>query len=165
MRSSPRVTGRYLTKVSRVIKAPRWAIYALLLDAEALSQWRVPTGMSSQVHEFDAREGGSFRISLTYASADQAGKSGGHTDTYHGTFVKLVPNEQVVEAFEFETEDPQLRGEMTLTTTLTDAAGGTEVLVMHEGIPNGLSVTDNEIGTRMALANLARLAENGAAAD
>jgi uncharacterized protein YndB with AHSA1/START domain len=46
---------------------------------------------------------------------------------------------------------------MTLTTTLTDEDGGTEVLVVHEGIPRGVSATDNEMGTRMALDNLAAL--------
>jgi hypothetical protein len=29
---------------------------------------------------------------------------------------QLVPNEQVVEVLEFETEDPAMRGEMTITT-------------------------------------------------
>lgn len=64
-------------------------------------------------------------------------------------------NEEVVEVLEFETEERSLRGEMTMTTTLADADGGTEVQVMHEGIPIGVSVEDNEIGTRMALDNLA----------
>jgi uncharacterized protein YndB with AHSA1/START domain len=119
----------------------------------------VPDGMSSHVHEFDAREGGSFRISLTYDAATRTGKSATHTDTYHGHFVKLVPNEQVVEALEFETGDPALRGEMTITTTLADVDGSTEVLIVHEGLPEGVPVADNETGTRMALANLAKLVE------
>lgn len=42
---------------------------------------------------------------------------------------------------------------MTMTTTLTDADGGTDVLVVHEGIPDGVPAADNETGTRMALAN------------
>ncbi len=108
---------------------------------------------------FDAREGGSFRVSLAYDLPDAAGKSAPHTDTYHGHFARLVPGEQVVEVLEFETEDPALRGTMTMTTTLTDAAGGTEVLVVHEGIPDGVAPADNEVGIRMALANLARLVE------
>jgi hypothetical protein len=61
--------------------------------------------------------------------------------------------------FEFETADPALRGVMTMTTTLAEADGGTDVLVVHEGIPDAVPVADNEIGTRMALANLAKLVE------
>lgn len=84
-----------------------------------------------------------------------------HTDTYHGHFVRLVTNEQVVESLEFETTDPALRGKMTITTTLADVDGGTNLLVVHEGIPNGVSTTDNETGTQMSLANLAALVEAG----
>lgn len=40
--------------------------------------------------------GGSFRISLTYDAPTGTGKSTAHTDTYHGHFAKLVPDEQVV---------------------------------------------------------------------
>jgi uncharacterized protein YndB with AHSA1/START domain len=117
--------------------------------------------MTCVVHEFDPREGGLFRISLTYDSPAATGKTTAHTDTYHGHFARLVPNEQVVEVLEFETADPALRGEMTMTTTLVDAPGGTDVLVVHEGIPRGVPVTDNEAGTRMALDHLAALIEAG----
>jgi Activator of Hsp90 ATPase homolog 1-like protein len=88
------------------------------------------------------------------------GKTTAHTDTYHGRFVELVTNEQVVELVEFETTNPALR-EMTITTTLVDADGGTDVLVVYEGLPRGVPTADNETGTRMALAKLAALVEAG----
>jgi uncharacterized protein YndB with AHSA1/START domain len=141
------------------MKAPRPVVYRALLDADAVAKWRVPEGMTSQVHEFEAREGGSFRVSLTYDAPDRTGKSTSHTDTYHGHFAKLVPDEQVVEMFEFETADPALAGTMTMTTTLADDDDGTDVLVVHDGIPDSVPAADNETGTRMALANLARLVE------
>ncbi|MGW4467789.1 SRPBCC family protein [Micromonospora sp. NPDC004704] len=147
------------TYVSQHVRASRPAVYRALLDAHAIAKWRVPVGMSSQVHEFEAREGGSFRVSLTYDTTDGVGKSAAHTDTYHGHFVRLVPDEQVVEVFEFETADPALRGTMTMTTTLVDADGGTEVRIAHEGLPDSIPAADNETGTRMALENLARLVE------
>ncbi|MGW3606883.1 SRPBCC domain-containing protein [Micromonospora sp. NPDC005161] len=149
----------YSMQVSHHVSASRPAVYRALLDPDAIARWRVPAGMSSYVHEFDACEGGSFRVSLTYDAPDGAGKSAPHTDTYHGHFLKLVPNEQLVEVLEFETADPALQGTMTMTTTLTDADGGTEVLVVHDGIPDGVPAADNETGTRMALANLAQLVE------
>lgn len=150
----------YSTQVSGHVNAPRAAVYQALLDEEAIARWRVPDGMSSHVHAFEAREGGRFRVSLTYDGQSGTGKSASHTDTYHGHFAKLVPDEQVVEVLAFETEDPVLSGTMTMTTTLTDAdSGGTDVLVLHEGIPDSVPAADNETGTRMALANLARLVE------
>ncbi|MCW2932669.1 MAG: hypothetical protein JWM19_3631 [Actinomycetia bacterium] len=151
----------YSTRVSRHVNAPRSVVYRALLDADAVARWRVPAGMTSQVHEFDTREGGTFRVSLTYDEPGEAGKSAPRTDTYHGHFAALIPDRQVVEVIEFETADPALGGTMTLTTTLTDADGGTEILVVHDGIPASVPPADNETGTRMALANLAALVEAG----
>jgi len=98
-------------------------------------------------------------VSLTYDAPNGAGKSDSNTDTYHGHFARLVPDEQVVEVFEFESADPALGGTMTMTTSLRDADGGTEVLIVHEGIPDSVPAADNETGTRMALDNLAELVE------
>jgi uncharacterized protein YndB with AHSA1/START domain len=149
------------TRISRRVHAPRAIVYRALLDERAIATWKVPTGMTSHVHAFDAREGGSFRfrISLTYDEATGTGKTTAHTDTYHGRFVKLVTNEQVVEAVEFETIDPALRGEMTITITLADADGGTDVFAVHEGLPRGVPTADNEAGWREALTKLAALVE------
>ncbi|MBI3965864.1 MAG: SRPBCC family protein [Chloroflexi bacterium] len=149
------------TRISRHIKAPRPTISDALLDPHLVAKWKVPDGMTCHVHEFDAREGGSFRISLTYDEPTGTGKTTPHTDTYHGRFVKLVTNEQVVEVDEFETADPALRGEMTITITLVDADGGTDLLAVHDGLPRGVSTADNETGWRMALARLAALVEAG----
>ena len=143
------------------MNAPRDSVYRALLDAGAVATWMVPTGMSSHVHAFDPREGGTFRISLTYDEQTGTGKTTAHTDTYHGRFVKLVPNEQVVEEVEFETADPALRGEMTITIALADADGGTDVLAVHDGLPRGLSTADNEAGWRSSLGKLAALLEAG----
>jgi uncharacterized protein YndB with AHSA1/START domain len=147
------------THIGRHINAPRAMVYRALLDALAVAAWRVPTGMTCHVHAFEAREGGSFRVSLTYDAPTGEGKTTARTDTYHGRFVKLVPNELVVEVVEFETTDPALRGEMTITTTLTDAGGGTDLLAVHDGLPPGVPVADNEAGWREALAKLAALVE------
>ena len=115
------------TRVSRHLNAPRERVYRALIDANAVAAWKVPTGMTSYVHEFDPREGGSFRVSLTYDEPTGTGKTTAHTDTYHGRFAKFVPNEQVVEVVESEMAEPALRGEMTITITLADADGGTEL--------------------------------------
>jgi uncharacterized protein YndB with AHSA1/START domain len=149
----------YSTTVTRHIRAPRPPVYRALLDADAIEAWRVPDGMSSRVHEFDAREGGSFRVSLTYDAPAAVGKSAARTDTYHGHFARLVPDEQVTEVIEFETADPGLAGEMTMTTMLAEADGGTDVTVVHEQIPDSVPAADNETGMRMALDHLARLVE------
>jgi uncharacterized protein YndB with AHSA1/START domain len=149
------------TRIRCHIRAPRAQVYRALIDASAVQRWMVPTGMTSEVHAFDAREGGTFRISLSYDAPTGTGKTNAQTDTHHGRFVKLVPDEQVVEVVEFETADPAMRGEMTITITLRDADGGTELIALHEGLPPGLSPADNELGWRLSLAKLAALVEAG----
>jgi uncharacterized protein YndB with AHSA1/START domain len=149
------------TRIRRHLNAPRPIVYRALLDARAVATWMAPTGMTSHVHEFDPREGGSFRISLTYDAPTGRGKTTAHTDTYHGRFVKLLPEEQVVEVVEFETADPALRGEMTITISLADADGGTDVLALHDGLPPGLSPAENEVGWQSSFAKLAALVEAG----
>jgi uncharacterized protein YndB with AHSA1/START domain len=149
------------TQVRRHIDAPRASVYRALLDAEAVATWMVPTGMTSHVRAFDPREGGAFRISLTYDEPTGTGKTTAHTDTYHGRFVRLVPNEQVVEVVEFETTDPAMQGEMTITITLGDDDGGTELIAVHDRLPPGVSSADNATGWRMSLAKLAALTEAG----
>ena len=137
------------------VNAPRSAVYRALVDPAAVARWRVPDGMTARVEEWDAREGGAFRVALTYDAAGQAGKSTSRTDIYHGHFQKLVPDGQVVEVLEFEDPTGEFGGTMTMTTTLADVDGGTEVSVVHDGIPDSVPAADNEMGTRMALANLA----------
>ncbi|MEV0295580.1 SRPBCC family protein [Nocardia sp. NPDC050710] len=150
------------TKIGKHIDAPRSTVYRLLLDAEAVATWMVPTGMTSEVHEFEPREGGAFRISLTHDEPTDAGKTTDQTDTFNGRFVTLIPDEQVVEIVEFETDDPAVRGEMTITLRLADAAGGgTDLMALHDGVPSGVLPADNELGWRISLGKLAALAETG----
>lgn len=147
--------------MTRRIAAPPAAVWPALVDAGAIAAWRVPDGMSSVVHAFDPRVGGAFRVSLTYDDPRRTGKSEAHTDTYHGHFAELVSGERSVEVIEFETDDPMMRGEMTITTTLLEADGGSEVVMRHDGLPPGVAPADNELGTRLALDKLAVLVEGG----
>ena len=148
------------TRISRHIAAPRPAVYRALVDPGAVAAWKVPDGMTSRVHEWDARPGGAIRVSLTYDAPTGTGKTTAHTDTYRGRFLELVPDERVVEVDEFETVDPAMRGEMTITIALADAGGGgTELTAVHEGLPAAVSAADNETGWRMALDRLAALVE------
>jgi uncharacterized protein YndB with AHSA1/START domain len=152
------------TELTRHIGAPRALVYRALVDARMVAQWMVPDGMTSQVHEFDARTGGGFRVSLTYRDQSSAGKTTAHTDTYHGRFVELEPDRKVVEVMEFETDNPAMRGQMRVTMTLSDDGDGTRLHALHEGLPAGLSPADNETGWRMSLDKLAALVEQAHAA-
>ena len=118
---------------------------------------------------YDAREGGALRVSLSYdAPSAGTGKTTARTDTYHGRFVTLVPDEQIVEIDVFETDDPMLRGAMTITITLSDEAGGTRVDAVHDGyrpasrprqrdrLANGAGAARGAGGSRVSLCRAGR---------
>lgn len=147
------------TRLVRRLHAPRGRVYRALLEAADVASWMVPDGMTSRVHEYDARVGGRFRVSLTYDAPTGTGKTTAHTDTYHGRFVELVPDARVVEVLEFETADPAMRGEQTITFELADVDGATELVAVHDRLPPGLSPADNELGWSMSLDKLAALVE------
>ncbi len=152
------------TQVSRVINAPRHAVYQAFVDRDLLAAWLAPDNMTGRVHTFDPREGGGFRMSLTYQNpADSpggmGGKSSADTDTFQGRFVELAPNEKIVWVTEFESQDADFAGEMRITTTLKDTGEGTEVTILCEDIPKGIRLEDNELGTKSSLEKLATLFE------
>ena len=179
------------TRVQMHLNAPRSKVYETLLDPHRIAEWKVPEGMTAQVHAFDAREGGEIRVSLAYDQEEAQGKTQKNVDTYHGRFIRLIPDEVIVEVDAFETHDPALQGDMTITYTLTDSVtdtqadiqadiradsqadtlndaqgdtqtgedGGTDLRIVHEGLPPGVLESDNELGWRMALVKLATLVE------
>jgi uncharacterized protein YndB with AHSA1/START domain len=148
------------TRLTRHIRAPRARIYRALLDPDAVQQWMVPDGMTSHVHSFEAREGGTFRISLTYDQPTSTGNATAQTDTYHGRFVRLVPDTEVVQAVEFETDDPGMQGEMTISYSLAEAGTGTDLVGVHENLPPGVPPADNELGWSISIGKLAKLVEH-----
>jgi len=136
-------------------------VYRTCLDPVLLALWRVPETMTAHVHAFDAREGGTFRMSLTYqdAGSSSGGKTTHDTDTFRGRFARLVPDERIVEVIAFESNDSRYAGEMTMTTSFADSSEGTFVTIRYQNIPSGIRPEDNEIGCRSSLAKLAALLE------
>jgi uncharacterized protein YndB with AHSA1/START domain len=148
------------TRIAHHINAPRSSVYRALLDPESVRQWMVPDQMSSCIHTFEPRESGAFRISLTYDAPTTAGKTNAQTDTFHGRFVRLVPDSEVVQTVEFESDDPAMQGEMRITYTLADAGAGTDLVGLHENLPPGVPPADNELGWSMSIDKLAKLVEH-----
>jgi uncharacterized protein YndB with AHSA1/START domain len=139
-----------------VLRAEPAVVYRALTDPETIAHWRFPDGMTSVI---EPQDDGAFRVTLTYESPDGQGKTTARSDTYRGRFTRLVPDELVVEVDEFETTDPLFAGEMTMTITLREHGGGTELTAVHAGVPVGVAPEDNELGWRMALDRLAALVE------
>src|SRR6266545_1979573 len=110
------------TRTSRVIKASPGALYQAFTDPEALAVWLSPGEMTGRVHEFDLRVGGGYRMSLFYPSSDQGrpGKSSDNEDRFTARFVELTPPTKIVQAIQFDSDDPAYSGEMTMVVTFEE---------------------------------------------
>lgn len=146
---------------SRVIIASPQTIYKAFIEPESLVSWLPPKGMKGHIYAFDARDGGAFRMSLTYDGTDHStiGKTSEHTDVVQGRFLKLVQDERIVQLVEFESKDPAFAGAMTMTWTLTTVPEGTEVTIVCDNVPEGIRKDDHDAGLRGSLENLAAFTE------
>lgn len=150
-------------RASRLIKAPRDALYRAFVDPDLLMRWLPPEGMRGEMLAFDPRAGGGYRMALHYLDAGAAGmgKSGDDLDVVEGRFVSLDPGRSIVQSAEFESEDPAFAGTMTMTWTFESANGGTRVAIVCEDVPQGITRRDHDAGLKSSLANLAALVERG----
>ncbi|MBJ7437815.1 MAG: SRPBCC domain-containing protein [Sphingopyxis sp.] len=144
---------------SRVIIATSKAIFRAHLDPEVLAKWRAPAGMEVRFADFMAKRGGGYRMELRYPAESGRGKSTANSDIIRVRFVELVPDELIVEAAAFESEDPDYAGVVTITTRLSRVADGTKVSITAENVPPGISEADPRKGLETSLKSLALLLE------
>jgi len=134
----------------RVLRAPAERVYRAFLDAGAMAKWLPPNGFTGTVHHLDAKVGGSYRMSFTNFST-------GHSHSFGGTFLELVPAERIVHTDKFD--DPNLPGEMRTTINLKPVFCGTELNIVQEGIPQVIPAEACCLGWQESLALLAKLVE------
>ena len=134
----------------RVLRAPAERIYRAFLDADAMAKWLPPNGFTGKVHQIDAKVGGSYKMSFTNFSS-------GHSHSFGGKFVELVPHERIRHTDTFD--DPNLKGEMQTTITLKQVSCGTELNVVQEGIPDVIPTEACCLGWQESLTLLAKLVE------
>lgn len=154
---------------SRVINAAPRTLYDAFVDPGALVEWLPPGNMTGKMHEFDARVGGGFRMSLYYPESEPTprGKTGANEDMVRVCFVELSPPSKIVEAVNFVSESASFQGEMTMTITFESVgrggAGGdsTKVSIWFDNVPTGIRIEDNDEGSRLSLEQLAARFERG----
>lgn len=134
----------------RVIKSPAERLYRAFLDADAMCKWLPPHGFTGKVHHVDAQVGGSYKMSFTNFGT-------GHTHTFGGRYLELVPNARIVHTDQFD--DPSLPGAMTTTIDLTPVSCGTSVEITQSGIPAQIPTEACYLGWQESLQLLAQLVE------
>ena len=150
------MTAARIDQASRLIGAAPATIYRAFESAEALESWLPPKGMSGKVLAFDFREGGAYRMRLTYEGTHEVpGKSAEHADDVEVRIVKLVSNERIEQAVVFDSPDPAFAGTMKMTWLFKAVPQGTEVTVRCENVPQGIRPEDHAKGLHSTLENLA----------
>lgn len=131
-------------------------VYAAFVDPEALGAWLPPDGMRGELSEARLHEGGGFTMTLHYDEAPEGGgKTTSDSDVTHVVIDELVPGERVVWGVEFESDDPDNAGRMTMTWTFTARGGGTRVAIDATDVPAGIDADAHQQGLEASLAHLA----------
>jgi uncharacterized protein YndB with AHSA1/START domain len=134
----------------RVLTARPEKVYRAFLDPDALVKWLPPDGFTGKVHQFEAKVGGTYKMSFT-----NFGNGKGHS--FGGKFLELLPNELIRHSDYFD--DPNLPGEMQTTVALKAVLVGTELSISQEGIPTPIPLEACYLGWQQSLSLLARLVE------
>jgi uncharacterized protein YndB with AHSA1/START domain len=137
-------------KLHRVLRATPERVYRAFLDADAMAKWLPPNGFTCKVHHLDAKIGGTYKMSFTNFST-------GHSHSFGGKYLELVPNERIRHTDEFD--DPNLPGEMLTTVSIKQVSCGTELNIVQEGIPGAIPPEACYLGWQESLILLAKLVE------
>lgn len=81
----------------------------------------------------------------------------GHSHSFESTFLELIPGERIRMGDKFD--DPSLAAEMTKTITLRTVSCGTEVEILHEGLPSAIPAEMCYLGWQESLMQLSNLVE------
>lgn len=166
-RQAPRTLPEYRRNMGRtdeaelLVNASPESVYAALTSADSVVRWLPPEGMTGSIEHFDARTGGRYRMTLTYADATEApGKSSADEDVVEGRFVEVTPDVRVVQEIEFESVDPSYAGVMRMIWEVSAQDTRTVVMFRAEDVPSGISAEDHTDGLTSSLRNLAALVES-----
>ena len=137
-------------RLHRVLATRPEKVFRAFLDADAMAKWLPPYGFTCKVHHFEAKVGGTFRMSFNNFTTNT-----GHS--FGGEFLEIVPNERIRYTDRFD--DPNLPGEMQTTITLKKVSCGTELNVVQEGIPAAIPAEMCYLGWQESLNQLAAVVE------
>ena len=137
-------------RLHRVLATSPEKVYRAFTEADALAKWLPPNGFTCSVHSFDAKVGGTFKMSFRNFTT-------GGSHAFGGEYLELIPGERVRYTDRFD--DPNLPGEIQVTVILKKVSVGTELDITQAGIPDVIPVEACYLGWQESLRNLAKLVE------
>src|SRR4051794_1543007 len=110
----------------RVLATKPEKIYRAFIEADALAKWLPPNGFTCTVHQFDAKVGGTFKMSFRNFTT-------GASHSFGGEYVELVPQERLRYTDKFD--DPNLPGLIHVSVTLKSASRGAQLNIASVSVP------------------------------
>lgn len=122
-----------------------------------MERWLPPEGMTGEMLHFDFRDGGSYRMRLTYAELDQGhGKTTEGSDEVEVRLAKIEDGRRIEQEVSFESEDQAFSGTMRMNWTFQPRDERTLVTIRAENVPAGIQPDDHQASLNSSLENLAR---------
>ncbi|TJV43830.1 MAG: toxin [Mesorhizobium sp.] len=137
-------------RLHRVLTTSPEKVYRAFVEGDALAKWLPPNGFTCTVHQFEAKVGGTFKMSFRNFTT-------GDSHSFGGEYLELIPGERLRYTDRFD--DPNLPGEIQVTVILKKVSVGTEIDITQAGIPDVIPVEACYLGWQESLRNLAKLVE------
>ena len=120
--------GSQTLTMSRRFTAPRERVYAACADGAQVARWFGPESVTCTVHEWDARVGGQYRLTMNHADGD--------TTDLSGVFREISPPERLVYTWTWGGEGGMAGRETLVTLEFEDAGDATVLHLNHALLPN-----------------------------
>ncbi|MFQ5600913.1 MAG: SRPBCC domain-containing protein [Candidatus Krumholzibacteriia bacterium] len=135
-------------RITRKFDAPREEVCRAWTDPEALQPWWfVGDGYAPGVAEIDLRAGGKYRLGMKSLEKNVDHVVG-------GVFREVRVPEKLV--YTWTWEDAESPHQMLITVEFLARGAATEVVLVHENLPDTQSRTDHETGWNGVIAQLER---------
>ena len=133
-------------EIKRFINAPRDRVYAAWTDPKQLREWFGPENVRTRDLVAETRVGGKYRWDLTNPEGEEM--------TVQGEYRDLQPGRKIVFTWQWEDDETWENHNSIVTVELSDAAGGTELRLLHEHLPSEESSDKNNDGWKSSLNKL-----------
>jgi uncharacterized protein YndB with AHSA1/START domain len=135
-------------RIERDFDAPPEMVYRAWTDPAHLAKWWGPEGMSAGHVELDVRVGGKYRCSMVGGDGSEM--------WVQGIYREVVDSERLVFTWAWET-DGEPGPSTTITLEFRQIAGGTRLIVVHEGFETEDARDRHESGWSSSLDCLGRV--------
>jgi len=133
-------------EIKRLINAPRNRVYAAWTNPKQLTEWFGPENVRTRDLVAETRAGGKFRWDLTNPEGEEM--------TVEGEYRDLQPGRKIVFTWQWQDDETWENRNSVVTVELSDAAGGTELRLLHEQLPSEESRDNHNEGWNSLLNKL-----------